>query len=317
MDLRAFIPSFDKEAKDDYSYKFTVFTPVYNAANTINRVHSALKEQTFKDFEWLIINDGSSDNSDTEIKKILSDSTLNINYINNEQNNHKMFCFLQAINEAKGEFLLTFDADDSCKNDALEILYNEYQTIPKELKSKVCAVTGLCVDQNNNVIGTNFPSDPLYSNSFESYTTLKVKGEKWGFTKTNVLKGIVYSEDFISNGFMSEGVIWNLLAKNGYKTKYINKVLRIYYTNTIGSISSNQSKIALGRTINFITNFNWFFKSHFFKSPVFFAKNLYFLVQYALIAKLKLNDLLKATDSFFVKVAILKLWILKGLIIKK
>ena len=76
MDLRAFIPSFDKEAKDDYSYKFTVFTPVYNAANTINRVHSALKEQTFRDFEWLIINDGSSDNSDTEIKKILSQLLL-------------------------------------------------------------------------------------------------------------------------------------------------------------------------------------------------------------------------------------------------
>ena len=76
MDLRAFIPSFDKEVKDEYSYKFTVFTPVYNAANTINRVHSALKEQTFIDFEWLIINDGSSDNSDTEIKKILSEVIL-------------------------------------------------------------------------------------------------------------------------------------------------------------------------------------------------------------------------------------------------
>ena len=317
MDLRAFIPKYIKHSKDQYKYTFTVFTPVYNSAATINRVHNALKAQTFQDFEWLIINDGSTDSSDTEINKLKLESHLNIRYINNTKNKHKMFCFLQAIKEANGKFLLTFDADDSCKNTALEVLNNEYKSIPKKIKDQVCAVTGLCVDENNNLVGTKFPKTPLYSDSFKSYTQLKVKGEKWGFTKTNILKGILYSHEFTSNGFMSEGIIWNLLAKEGYKTKYINIPLRVYYTNTANSISkSHKEKIALGRTVNFITNFNWFFNSNFYKSPLFFLKNSYFLVEYALHAKLELKDILKAIDSFFIKLITIKLWILKKFIFK-
>ena len=42
-------------------YKFTVFTPTYNRVNVINRVYSSLLNQTFHDFEWLIIDDGSTD----------------------------------------------------------------------------------------------------------------------------------------------------------------------------------------------------------------------------------------------------------------
>ncbi|MFQ5451045.1 MAG: glycosyltransferase family 2 protein, partial [Nitrospinaceae bacterium] len=45
------------------SYTFTVFTPTYNRAYTLDRVYNSLVAQTFRDFEWLIVDDGSTDNT--------------------------------------------------------------------------------------------------------------------------------------------------------------------------------------------------------------------------------------------------------------
>ncbi|WP_047546300.1 glycosyltransferase family 2 protein [Psychroserpens sp. Hel_I_66] len=309
MNFRKLIPLYTNPANFDYLHKFTVFTPVYNAESTIERVHQSLLNQNFKDFEWLIINDGSKDKSHEVISKIIEHSPLKINYVNNAKNQHKMACFLQAVNFAKGEFLLTFDADDECVPEALEVFNNEYLSIPSSEKSIVSAVTGLCIDQNGNPIGSKFPTNPYFSNTFKSTAIDKITGEKWGFTKTNVLKGIVFEDEFIHNGFMKEGIIWNLLAKEGFKTKYINKTLRIYHLNVENSISSaSKRNTALGSVIQNIVNFNWFFNSYFFKSPIFFLKNLYFLLKSATHLDFQLKNYIDAIDSFIVRFFLIILW---------
>jgi len=63
MDLKNLIPTYHKVVDELYQYKFTVFTPVFNCEKSIIKVHDSLVNQTFKNFEWLIINDGSTDNS--------------------------------------------------------------------------------------------------------------------------------------------------------------------------------------------------------------------------------------------------------------
>lgn len=309
MNFRSFTPTFNKEATLSFKYKFTVFTPVYNAQNTIDRVHQSLLNQTFKDFEWLIINDGSSDQSDQAIQSIIKNSHININYVNNKVNKHKIACFMEAIKIANGEFLLTFDADDECVPKALEIFNDEYNSIPEQLKSSTVAVTGLCVDQHNNSIGDSYPTDPYYSNTFETYGVNNIKGEKWGFTKTNILKGINYSNKFIENGYMPEGLIWNLLSVEGFKTKYINKVVRIYYLDTENSISSSsQLKVALGSASHYIANFNWFFNKFFFKAPIFFFKNLYFLLRVSQYLEFNLKTYTTSINSLIVKFFFITLW---------
>lgn len=318
MNLRQLIPSFNKPAKESYTHQFTVFTPVYNSEKTIERVHKSLIDQTFKDFEWLIINDGSTDGSTEIIENLIATSELNIRFVNNSINKHKMACFMEAIKIANGKFLLTLDSDDECMPKALKTFLTAYEAIPEHMKHEVCSISALCVDQYGTIVGSKFPKDPYFSNTFESYYLDKVKGEKWGFTKTNVLKGIIYSDDFVNNGFMSEGIIWNLLAKLNFKTKYINKELRIYHRNLENSISSSDpEKVALGRCVNFIVNFNWFFGSYFIKIPTFFLKNLYFLLQYVSLTQLSRNDLLTAIDSRLIRSAITLLWPFRTYFIKK
>lgn len=309
MILRDLIPTYQKLPESTYQYKFTVFTPVFNCEQTIASVHQSLVNQSFKDFEWLIINDGSTDNSHNVIQNIIKTSPLTIHYINNIENQHKMTCFIQAISEAKGELLLTFDGDDECLPDALKIFNEEYSNIPENLRDKVCAITGLCQDQFGNRIGDMFPEDPFFSNTFKSYVIDGVMGEKWGFTKTNVLKGVQVNPKILSRGFIPESLIWTLIAKEGYITKYINKVLRIYHIGDDSSLSSmSLKKRAFGSVINCIAGFNWFYSSYRFKTPKYFLKNIYVLLRASKYLPYHLKDYLNAIDSKVLKFLILILW---------
>lgn len=308
MDLKGLIPSYQKTPNIVYTYKFTVFTPVYNCEKSIDKAHESLVNQTCKDFEWVIINDGSKDNSHDVIERLIKNSPLHIIYVNNSINKHKMSCFMQAISLAKGELLITFDGDDECYPDALDIFNKEYLNIPNELKDKVAAITGLCEDQFGNRVGDIFPEDPYYSSTFKSQAIDGIMGEKWGFTKTSILKGIILNNQLFNKGYIPESLVWNLIAKEGYVTKYINKVLRIYHIGVENSISSNNiDNIAFGASINYIARFNWFSKL-IFKTPKFFIKNLYHLLRMSNYVSFKLNDYLKAIDSNIIKLAFVILW---------
>ena len=309
MDLKDLIPVYQKQDSEIFSYKFTVFTPVFNCENTIEAVHKSLLNQTYKDFEWLIINDGSTDNSHQTIEDIVQSSPLTINYINNVKNKHKMGCFMQSIQVAKGVFLLTFDGDDECVPEALETFNNEYNSIPEEMKPSVAAVTALCLDQNGNRVGDPFPKDPYYSSTFKSSAIDGIQGEKWGFTKTSVLKGVKIDSYIFSKGLIPESLVWNLISKEGYITKYVNHYLRIYHTEVEGSLSSVGIRgTAFGTSINYIARFNWFFNSNVLKAPIYFLKNLYFMLRASNYSPFKFTDYFKAIRPIVIKVIITLLW---------
>ena len=309
MNLKDLIPTYKKIDDQEYEYKFTVFTPVFNCENSIQNVHKSLINQTYKNFEWLIINDGSTDKSHFIIEQIVRTSPLQIHYINNSYNQNKMGCFKEAISLAKGEFLLTFDGDDECYPNALEVFNEEYSKIPDNLKDKFCAVTGLCEDQHGNRVGDTYPTDPFYSDPFKLNAIDGIRGEKWGFTKTNVLKGISISDDIISKGLIPESLIWNLISKEGYQTKYINKILRIYHIGVDNSLSSTSiNNRAFGSMVYSIAMFNWFFKNYYFKNPRFFLKYIYVLLRASKYLSYSLKDYLKSIDSKPIKFMIVALW---------
>ncbi|MBU2921209.1 glycosyltransferase family 2 protein [Winogradskyella psychrotolerans] len=310
MNFKELIPVYRKQPSTSYKYKFTVFTPVYNCENSIKKVHDSLLKQTFKDFEWLVINDASSDESHEVISKIVETSPLNINYVNNIENKHKMSCFIQSIKLAKGEFLLTFDGDDECYPNALEFFNNEYEEIPDELKPKVAAVTALCEDQYGARVGDLFPEDPFYCNTFEARIAGKIIGEKWGFTKTDVLRSIIVNPRMLNYGFVPESMIWDPVASNGFLTKCVNKILRIYHVGVEGSIMNTPmtARSAFGTVLKGLAVFDWFFDKYFFKSPIFFLKTIYITIRSTLYLEYPLKDYIKSIDSYFIKSIFILLW---------
>ena len=218
-----------------YKYTFTVFTPTYNREKLIHRVFESLMKQTFKDFEWLIVDDGSNDNTKEIVEKFKKEANFPIRYIYQE-NGGKHRAFNRGVKEAQGELFLTADSDDYFLANALETLKHYWDLIPTDEKKDFSAVTGLCVDDNGNVVGDKYPKDIFDSNSFETNFVYKIKGEKWGFQRTDVLKKFPFQE-FEGEKFIAESSVWFAISKK-YKTRYINKPLRIYEINS-DSLSSN------------------------------------------------------------------------------
>ena len=271
--LSDYLPEYTEISNFKSEYTFTVMVPVYNSENTIHRVFKSLNNQTFKDFEVIIINDGSTDNTHVNITNLLGDINFKCHYINNSVNKHKMGLIFEASKIAKGEFFIMHDADDECLPESLETFKREYDNIPEDLKPNISGVTCCCIDENGNRVGDKFPETPFYSNSFKNYTYYKLKGEKWGFIKTKILKGIKVDRDIFGRGLIPESFLWYVAAKQGFKTKYFNTMLRIYYLGTENSLSDlGYEKKAFGMALHSILYINYFSREHLHKKPIDFLK---------------------------------------------
>lgn len=318
MNLKSLLPEYRKQQPSEYAFRFTVFTPVYNRADTISRVFESLKSQTFRDFELLIINDGSTDNSHETILALIEDANFTVQYINNPINQHKMACIIQAIDLAKGAFFLTLDSDDACTPNALEVFNKRYENIPDNTKESVGSLTCLCQDQYGNLIGEKFDTDELYSSTFGNMVANRYKSEKWGFTKTDVLKGINIDKEILKHGFIPEGLLWNILSRENFKTLYFNEILRIYYINTHNSISSGQFKNhPFGICLYSLANANWFYKQYFTKNPVLFLKQIYLLLLSSKYLKYERTDYSKALDSLLLRTIFNVCWPFRAVITDK
>ena len=98
---------------------FTVFTPTYNRAYILPKLYKSLKQQNMKDFEWLIIDDGSQDNTEKLIRTWMNENIVQIHY-HKKQNGGKPRAINYGIKYAKGKFFFMVDSDDFLCEDALE-----------------------------------------------------------------------------------------------------------------------------------------------------------------------------------------------------
>ena len=318
MDLKKLLPTYTPISKpNEYEFKYTIFTPVYNRADTIHRVFSSLEKQTYTNFELLIINDGSKDNSHEVIQDLISKSNLKIRYINNETNRHKMACLIQGIELAKGEFFLTLDSDDECVENALEVFLKRYDEIPKEKLPRISGVTCLCLNQFGNLIDEKFKTDPYYSNSFKNRLENQTLQEKWGFIKTDILRGVSVNPEVYSKGYIPEGIIWNLFSKHNYDTVYTNDTLRIYHMDTGNRISNqNHKNDAYGMAVFSLCILNWFKKDYFWKNPKVFLIRIYSLLRASIFLDFKLSDYLKAIDDKSMRFLFRLFWPFKNMLLK-
>lgn len=220
----------------NHKYKFTVFTPTFNRARTLGHVYESLKAQTFHNFEWLIVDDGSTDNTRELLAQWRQKSDFPIRYVYQE-NSGKHVAFNLAAREAQGELFLVLDSDDTCVPEALARFKFHWDSIPDYQREEFSGVTALCADQHGKVVGDEFPQDVTDSDSLEITYRFKVRGEKWGFLRTEVLRRYPFPVLEKQCPYVPEGVIWAAIARR-YKTRFVNEVLRIYWSD--GSPASDQ-----------------------------------------------------------------------------
>lgn len=209
------------------TFRFTVFTPTRNRAETLHRVYDSLRHQTFRNFEWLIIDNGSTDGTADLIAGWQQTAEFPIRYIVQE-NAGVHGSWARAVAEARGELLLFHRSADGCVANALEQFDAIWRSIPEEDRAGFSGVTVNCVDEAGRLIGSEFPKPVLDSNSQEIRFLHRVKGEKWGFQRLDVMREhpLPVIEGYL--GYLPEAIIWRAIGRR-YKTRFANERLRIYW----------------------------------------------------------------------------------------
>lgn len=217
------------------AYAFTVFTSTRNRAHTLQRVYGSLKAQTFRDFEWLVIDNGSTDGTSELIARYGSEADFPIRYYWQDDAG-KHGSQNRAVDLAQGELFVILDSDDGCIPTTLERLKYHWESIPAERRSRFSGVTGLCKDEHGRLVGTPFPNDPTDSDNREIRYRYKVTGEKWGCLRTDVLREYPLPEVPGYRGVVPPTIVWSAIARS-YKTRFVNEALHIYWQDQPVSLS--------------------------------------------------------------------------------
>ena len=213
-------------------YVFTVSTQTFNRRRSLPRVYSSLNAQTYRDFEWVIVDDGSTDGTEELVTGWQRAADFPIRYFY-QQNRGKHVGFNRSVREAHGELLLSFDSDDSCVPNALERFKFHWDSIPD--KEAYSTVSALCMDERGNPIGKPYPGNITDASSFTLQYRLR-SSERWGINRTDVLRKYPFPE-LDGERFVPEALVWNRLALR-YKARFVNEKLRIYQPASNGLISS-------------------------------------------------------------------------------
>lgn len=198
----------------------TVFTPAYNRAHTLTRTYDSLKRQNNKSFIWLIIDDGSTDETEKLVRKWMETETeFEIQYIYKE-NGGMHTAHNVAYQNIKTELNVCIDSDDCMAEDGIHIILDEWEKVKGE---GYAGLVGLDADLQGKVIGQSFP-DTLKETTLSGYYASGGAGDKKLVYRTDIIKK--YPEYPVFEGERYVGLNYKyLLIDQDYKLAVINKVL--------------------------------------------------------------------------------------------
>ncbi|UYY87990.1 glycosyltransferase family 2 protein [Alcaligenes sp. SMD-FA] len=210
----------------EWRHLFTVLTPSYNRAHTLERVYRSLCEQTCQDFEWIVVDDGSTDGTRELVEGWQQQAPFPIRYVWQE-NRHKKAAFNHGVALAQGELIVALDSDDTLLVNALYDMAQIWADIPVSERTGYAGITGLCVRPDGKVVGDMFPQDVFDASSLDMSFRYHVRGEKFGCLSTAVLRKFPFPDQI--EGFVPESLVWRAIARAGYKNRFVNTVFRVYH----------------------------------------------------------------------------------------
>ena len=247
----------------------TVFTPAYNRAHLLPRLFESLCKQTFKDFEWLIVDDGSVDDTRSVVEQFsvlgfkffgnltqplntqhstlktnlnTQHSTLKTNTIRYfyQENGGKHRAINRGVKEARGELFLILDSDDTLPERSLEWINHYYQQIKDD--ASFGGVCGYMAHHDGTIIGRGCDLPVIDANSIEMRYKCGIQGDMLEVFRTSVMREIPFP-DIPGEKFVPEALVWNRIACK-YRLRVFHEV--VYYRDYLdGGLTDKIVKIRM------------------------------------------------------------------------
>ncbi len=200
--------------------RVSVLTTAFQREGTLPRLYESLVAQTLRDFEWVIVDDGSTDGTGELVRRLQAEADFRIDYFR-QSNQGKHAAVNRAAERAQGELCSIIDSDDWFTPEALERMVAGWDSIPAELRSEYADVEGLRVDPEGDLVCDSYPSDVFDSNAFELIARHGVYGDKIGMFRRQVLLEFPFPEHL--GWHVTPALVWNRIAAR-YSTRYFNQV---------------------------------------------------------------------------------------------
>ena len=219
----------------------SVFTPTYNRADTLYRVWESLLSQTFTDFEWVIIDDGSSDNIEEIVAEYERNANFPIIFYKLPVNCGKHIATNKGLELATRQFFIVADSDDGFTSDALQVFINTWQSIPTQERGQYCGVRACCTDQEGNRVSDRIPRPYLDATMADAYYKFNIRKETWTMVLTAWHRNFLFPTDHV--GYHPEGVIWKAMSRVKM-LRWVDTSTRIYYRENDPNSLMNAAKPA-------------------------------------------------------------------------
>jgi glycosyltransferase involved in cell wall biosynthesis len=250
--------------------KLTIFTPTYNRAHLLSNLYNSLIQQTNKNFIWLIIDDGSTDNTFELVNSFKKEDKIKIKYIY-QKNKGKHAAHNKAVSVCNTALFFCVDSDDCLTNDAVEIILS-YNTLNQDMRLLGFYFRKGSFDGEPH--GENFPSHLDVVHISELYDKYKFKGEMAIILKTELIKGYNFPE-FDEEKFITESVFYYQI-NDLFPMLIVDKVIYLFeymtdgYTKNALALATNNPK---GTAMSYL--FSAHYSKHYFlkvkKTAQFFA----------------------------------------------
>lgn len=201
----------------------TVLTPTFNREKKLQVLWNSLQRQTAKDFEWLVVDDGSTDNTENLIKQLQEKSNFPVRYIS-KNNGGKHTALNVGIQTIGSELTFIVDSDDYLTDDAVESILKIHRKY--ESQNNICGYAFLRAFPNGKINGKKFDIDEKIG----SYIDVRINGNDTGADKAEVFKTQCLKEfpfpEYSNEKFLGEDIVWIRMARK-YEMVHINKAIYV------------------------------------------------------------------------------------------
>ena len=235
-----------------------VFTPTYNRAYCLGNVYDGLVKQTYQNFTWVLIDDGSSDNTQELVKGFIDEGKIDIIYYR-QSNQGRFSAFNTAKQFLKHELVVTVDSDDYLLSDGLKKIYQSWEKLGDN-KKYYSGIIAHFETQNGKMLGTEFPDGINSERIYVLYDKYGLKGDKYLCFRNDLLQKYEYplyngekfgGDELVFNWINDEYPMWilrEIVAHRDYMPDSItNNLLKNHLLSSNGMADHYNEQIRVER----------------------------------------------------------------------